>query len=249
MMAAPQTPPDQQVGVPGDGCGSALFRLLGKDSGENDAQHTEFSSIIETILVLQTPICIESLSKIVSIPLESMKSRLSQLHAVLDLPFHLDMPMETLQSSLEKLLLNTKVDIKSSFSMDYGARHASVADRCLELLSEPECLQENICRLPSPGTLRSEVSQIEVDKHLPKYVQYACRYWVYHLEHGKSATHVEGSVHGFLQKHLLHWLEALSLVGGMNNSLSMVEKLLSISKVNNYLLSLNKSQLTECSAK
>ena len=57
-----------------------------------------------------------------------------------------------------------------------------------------------------------EVENDIVGLHIPAHVQYACCYWVHHLREGGVPLEENGQVHTFLKKHLLHWLEALSLM-------------------------------------
>jgi hypothetical protein len=71
-------------------------------------------------------------------------------------------------------------------------------------------LKENICDITIPGTLVGEVDSSQVQKCIPQEVQYACLYWVQHLQKSGSQLKDNDMVHQFLQKHLPHWLEALS---------------------------------------
>ncbi|KAK8093416.1 hypothetical protein PG997_000101 [Apiospora hydei] len=52
--------------------------------------------------------------------------------------------------------------------------------------------------------------------------QYACRYWVYHLEHSGTQLCDGDEVHNFLTRHFLHWLEALSLMNRVSESLEIL---------------------------
>jgi hypothetical protein len=81
---------------------------------------------------------------------------------------------------------------------------------------------------------------------LPADVRYACLYWVYHLEQSKRRVRDGEQVHLFLKCHLLHWLEALSFMGKIPESIAMiktlqtlveVESLLAVSKANHYPIS------------
>jgi hypothetical protein len=99
-----------------------------------------------------------------------------------------------------------------------------------------DSLKENICGLQSPGTLRVEIDRMVIDDNLPAEVQYACCHWVYHLEHGGSQISDHNTIHSFLSKHLLHWLEALSLVGRLHESIAMIPSLITLIKVNSWLL-------------
>jgi hypothetical protein len=72
--------------------------------------------------------------------------------------------------------------------------------------------RENRCNL-RPGTLASEIDKGAVGTYVYPTVKYTCLYWIQHLQICGAQLHDNGKVHQFLQVHLLHWLEALALIG------------------------------------
>ena len=82
-------------------------------------------------------------------------------------------------------------------------------------------LKMNICGLQSPGSLTSDIEG-KLICCVPSSLQYACRYWVEHLQRSESQLYDEGQVHLFLRQHLLHWLEALSLMGKTFDGLNAI---------------------------
>ena len=82
-----------------------------------------------------------------------------------------------------------------------------------------------------------EVEKSKVEKYLPLHVQYSCRYWVHHLQRGNIDLYDIDQVHIFLQKHFLHWLEALSLMGKMSEGVLMLTALQSILTVSDPAIS------------
>ncbi|KAI9373617.1 hypothetical protein BJX61DRAFT_541576 [Aspergillus egyptiacus] len=111
---------------------------------------------------------------------------------------------------------------------DKVEKHKVIAAKCIELLSGPGILVQNMCHLESPGSARIDINSQDVAVALPPHVQYACRYWVYHLGHGECTLTDEGQVTAFLKCHLLHWLEGLALVGCIFESIAMIKTLLSL---------------------
>ena len=107
-------------------------------------------------------------------------------------------------------------------------KHNVIAAECIELLSGPGTLVRNICHLESPGSARIDINSQDVAVALPPHVQYACRYWVYHLGHGECTLTDEDQVTAFLKCHLLHWLEGLALIGCIFESIAMIKTLLSL---------------------
>ena len=106
--------------------------------------------------------------------------------------------------------------------MDERARHNVLLTKCLILMTGSKGLSENICHLESPGKRRRTISSQALDKSLPADVRYACCYWVHHLEQSTRRIRDQDAVHLFLQKHFLHWLEALSLLGKISESIAMI---------------------------
>jgi hypothetical protein len=69
-----------------------------------------------------------------------------------------------------------------------------------------------MCGLRYPGQRRQEVDRATLDKCLPPVMQYACRYWVHHIQYSMIQILDDDQVHQFLQTHFLHWVEALSFM-------------------------------------
>ncbi|KAI9779780.1 MAG: hypothetical protein M1816_003344 [Peltula sp. TS41687] len=82
-------------------------------------------------------------------------------------------------------------------------------------------------RLETPGKLRTEIESQVIADRLPSDLQYACHYWANHLENSKRQICDSDRVHNILREHFLHWLEALSLMGKMSESIALTGILLS----------------------
>jgi hypothetical protein len=97
------------------------------------------------------------------------------------------------------------------------------------LLDAMDCtLRRDMCSLQKPGVhIQEAIARIQ-GSCLPQ-MAYACEYWVEHLQASRHACSDmvadEGKVHGFFQKHLLHWLEAMSLLQKMSEAILALQKL------------------------
>ncbi|TGJ80861.1 hypothetical protein E0Z10_g7892 [Xylaria hypoxylon] len=116
----------------------------------------------------------------------------------------------------------------SIFRQGLLARHHTIFIQSIQALSRT--LRENMYRLPSPG---SRIDSIEVLNPDPlNRIRYACVYWADHLENAKLMEQQDledgGLVHRFLESHLLHWLEALSLLESLGSGIGALVKLLSL---------------------
>lgn len=61
--------------------------------------------------------------------------------------------------------------------------------KCLQLLSKPGGLQENLCEFEYPGKPRREIDQATINDRLSSAFQYACGYWIQHVAYGKVEIH------------------------------------------------------------
>ena len=84
-------------------------------------------------------------------------------------------------------------------------------------------LRKNMCDLQQPGTRAGKISRSDVDKNIPLPVQYACCYWVYHLRQSNVDPTDHSGIHDFFKTRFLFWLEALSLIGRLSDSITMIE--------------------------
>ena len=91
--------------------------------------------------------------------------------------------------------------------MDKKQAHYTLAACCIQLMSQT--LKKDICEMHAPGCQASQVESSWIEKCLPPEVQYACLYWVQHLQRSGSQVRDSEEAHQFLQAHFLHWLEAL----------------------------------------
>ncbi|KAK6515996.1 hypothetical protein TWF281_004586 [Arthrobotrys megalospora] len=187
----------------------------------------DFRRIVGSIITLASPLTVHSLANLLDIPEESVSLRLELLSSVLLVPSNQKLPVRLLHPSFRDFLLDPgKESVGLWFRINEKETHAMIATRCLEVLSR--CLKENICSLEFPGMPRTELDSAKIDEGLPEYVQYACRYWVYHLASSGTGIANGDIVDTFLRDHFLHWIEALSLMGQISECVDLVENLASL---------------------
>lgn len=79
--------------------------------------------------------------------------------------------------------------------------------------------------------LRSEIDDNRVTDSLPPELQFACRYWVDHLERSGRSVEDGDLTHHFLTKHFLHWLEAMKLIDETSLCVELVRRLHALAMV------------------
>jgi len=198
-----------------------------------------FKQIVGSIIILSDTLSAASLAellKLSSSQKEDMQEMLKHLGSVLNVPDDETSPLQLFHLSFRDFLLN-KTRCQDPL-LDKGgctdprlwvneeATHSDLFARCLDLMKGH--LRKDMCDLQRPGVLASELEYSKVESCLPPAVQYACRYWVAHLQGAKFGLYDGDVVHKFLQKYFLHWLEALSLMQKTSEGVLAITSLESI---------------------
>jgi hypothetical protein len=203
--------------------------------------HGQPRQIIGSIVILFDPLPAARLAELLDIEMGTVRARLRCLHSVLDVPNSEQSPIRLLHPSFRDFLLDHQRCKDPEFWIDEPKAHNHLFVSCLQLMSQH--LKTDMCNLQLPGTLVRNIGNGVVEKCVPLDVQYACRYWVYHLQRsnielentelGNRELHSNDHVHKFLQTHFLHWLEALSLRGKISEGILALEILESITVSSN----------------
>ncbi|KAJ4401662.1 hypothetical protein N0V85_005470 [Neurospora sp. IMI 360204] len=205
---------------------SVFIRLAGEDQ---EAIVEEFRNIVGALVILADPLPVKSLARLLGIEEQVIGHRLSLLKSVLNIPSDLTAPVKTLHLSFRDFLVDPKNQATNPFWVDEEMTHGKLVTKCLKLLRD--CLQEDICSLQRPGKSLAEVDRQIFLKGLPFEIQYACLYWVYHLKRNKHTVRDGDKVHHFLTRYFLYWLEVLSLMGRISESIGLIDDLQSLTDV------------------
>ncbi|KAF5984143.1 hypothetical protein FBULB1_3438 [Fusarium bulbicola] len=198
-------------------------QVVSRPRREREEIVNSFQSIVGAIVTLATPLTINSLSLLLRISTTTIDMRIKVLQSVLDVPKTPEVPVRILHLSFRDYLVDPDLQGATDFWVDEKATHGRLASRCLFVMDSILC--ENICRLPFPGTSPSEVEGLDPHKFIPPELHYACHYWVHHYISSNSGECKADKIYSFLEKHLLHWLEAMSLLGHITDCLNMLHEL------------------------
>ncbi|KAL3461202.1 hypothetical protein BJX64DRAFT_289578 [Aspergillus heterothallicus] len=199
--------------------------------------HHEFRTVVGSIILLAEPLSAHSLSCLLGISRSIIDRRLMSLHSVIRVPKSPDLPIKPLHLSFRDFLIDPDKRDSYPFWIDERVAHERLATGCLDLLCSYDHLKKDICHLGSPGILRSEIPATVVNLSIPVEVQYACRHWVYHLRQSGTPLTDGHRVRDFLTQHFLHWLEALSLLGRLSESIAMIQTLQGLVRESNQVVS------------
>jgi gluconate kinase len=211
--------------------------LIEQEEDDRETWLNAFRELVGSIVVLQSALSVASLAALLRIPRKQVQYRLDSLHSLLSISDSQDVPVRLLHLSFREFLVDQRKQGKNPFWVNEKDTHKRLASLCLQLMSSDHGLRQNICDI-MPGDQRDEISTGIIARALPPELQYACRYWVHHLEKSEQCISDQDSTHQFFQEHFLHWLEAMSLIGETNGCIHFIEKLYALTKVNIPIFSL-----------
>jgi hypothetical protein len=196
--------------------------------------------VIGSIVILFSPLSVKGLSNVLLFQKRRVDRILRDLHAILAIPTDDEQPLRLHHPSFRDFLLDKK-RCNDVFCVDEELAHQHLASMCLQLISASGSLHQDMCNLSYPGVFIREISEATIHRNLPPEVQYACRYWVDHLERSGRTIEDGDATHRFLKEHFLHWLEAMSLMRESSRCIHLVKNLHALAEVRssqNILLSL-----------
>ncbi|KAL4942925.1 hypothetical protein BDV06DRAFT_235102 [Aspergillus oleicola] len=199
-----------------------LTQLLSdQESDELEQQQLlqEFEDIVSVIIFLAVPLSINTLSLLLGIGADKISNCLDSFQSVLSIPNNRDLPVRILHLSFRDFLVTSR----TKFLVDEQQKHKVITKICLKIMRSR--LQNNICNLPSPGTRRAHITDHVLRQYLPPELQYSCHYWTHHLEQCQILSSGIEDVRLFLQKHFLHWVEAMSLLGLISEVVGIINLL------------------------
>jgi hypothetical protein len=202
--------------------------LTGQNERETHQLLEEFKEIVGVVIVLATPLSINALSQLLDREPDDVKCRLDLLQSVLCVPDDFVVPVRLLHLSFRDFLLDPE-NSKSEFWIDEKSVNRYLTARCLQTMRQR--LRKNICRLPSEGTQWREIDRNSIRHYIPTELWYACRYWATHLLQSYNPVKELIDAFSFLEKHFLHWLEAMSILGYMSEVIVIMRTLESIIEV------------------
>ena len=174
----------------------------------------DYSNILGVILCARVPLSCSVIDSLLALPQDtpSLKS-LSRLRCVLHVSG--TEPIRILHPSFHDYLSERCRD--KPWSIDLERHNKELALRCIELLDKE--LRENMCNMTLPYLSRTT--------DLPDAISYASKFWIEHIYVVSDVTdHTVNRIHDFLEKHLLHWMEALAILNSHDHTIRSIHSLM-----------------------
>jgi hypothetical protein len=198
---------------------------------ESQRLYSMLRELLGSIVVLFSPLSVISLSMLLHTTKQQVDRALKNIHAILEIPKDQTRLLRLHHPSFRDFLLDCNRCRDPNFHVDEKEAHKTLAARCIQIMSES--LKQDICELDAPGALVADIKSSQVGRSLPQELQYACLYWIQHVQHSGVQLHDNDQVHQFLQKHLLHWLEALGWMRKLSEGIHAIVSLEYITIVRN----------------
>jgi hypothetical protein len=204
--------------------------------------------ILEVVIFARTPLTALALSELLDMDGITLKKFLATLSSVLVIPADTrdqDVIRPFHQSFID-FILHHSSDVHHKLAIDPAVADAHVAGYCFGLLNKR--LRYNICGIDNPSMFNDKISEfnILVSHHISLALRYASLFWAVHwASHMKKSRTVSASnvsqteamsllpsgLRNFCDSHLLHWIEVLSLLGHLDASALIMNRLLATIKV------------------
>lgn len=207
-----------------------LNRLLSKQNEKQQRRLVqEFRKVVGSILLLESPLSVASLSSLLGLPKSLVNLRLSSLHSVISVPEDPTLPVRPFHLSFRDFLLDLETRKKTQLWIDGKETHQMLATRCISVCHS---LRRNICGLPNEGALRVEIDPRTINHCLTPELQYSCRFWAQHLVRCADLSSLMSDVFSFLQDYFLYWVESMSILGLISEvvgAINMLQTVISVS--------------------
>ncbi len=182
-------------------------------------------TILSAVILLASPISTLALANLLEMPADSVDSWIQDLQAVLNTSPDLERPLELLHKSFGDFLLDSENPTAGKFRVDSAETHSMLLSKCIRRMTH-NGLRRDICDLQQPGVYAADVEEDLITESIPHDLEYASLYWVEHFDQSSSIVDTAADVYSFLREHLLHWLEALSLLRKTVHAISCIRRLL-----------------------
>ncbi|PMD49976.1 WD40 repeat-like protein [Hyaloscypha bicolor E] len=193
---------------------------------EKGESYRMLRQVLGSIIILFTTLSTCSLSRLLCVPQDDLDQTVEDLHSILDIQKDKTQPLRLHHPSFRDFLLNNNRCQEPNLWVDEKQAHRILAEDCIRLMLT--ALKQDMCGLGAPGKLATDVDTSRVKRCLPLELQYACLYWIPHLQQSSPRLCDDDQVHSFLREHFLYWLEAIGWMGKVSEGIHAIASLESL---------------------
>ncbi|KAL2046201.1 hypothetical protein N7G274_001648 [Stereocaulon virgatum] len=176
---------------------------------EKEESFATLRHVLGSRVVLLSPLAAHSLSRLLDFPDGKFDQSLKGLHAILVVPEDQTHPLRLHHPSFRDFLLSAQRCCDPHFQVEQKNAHEVLTNHCIQLMSQ-KLRKKNLYGLRDPGPIGSQIPFEELARCLLPELQYACEYWVSHLQrsevkiNNKQYLDDSGPIHMFMQQYFLY---------------------------------------------
>ncbi|KIL57970.1 hypothetical protein M378DRAFT_47351, partial [Amanita muscaria Koide BX008] len=196
-----------------------LRNIVPADCDDDDIV-SRYQSVVGAIICVSLPLPVSTLAHLIDMDVEDIHAVLEKLQSVILLGDD-DVP-RIYHKSFPDYLTDQARCKDPCLRIDPKIGHTKIATRCFEITNEH--LKYNILGLGDParfmsneeGLKKDRITDEQLQEKIPQHLRYASVYWANHFEVADiEDTGLMNGLETFVDKHTLHWLEVLSLIGNL----------------------------------
>jgi hypothetical protein len=176
----------------------------------------DIRDVLASIVLLRETMTAAALAALDGIEEHDCRAIIRSLASVLLFDREFTEPIRPIHLSFSDFLLDRDRST-DAYAVDKSTHHLRIAVRCLQIMNKH--LRMDICDIRDSSLFNIEVADLDqrLAEFAPPQLRYACRFWHVHLELADTALSdsVASHLEEFCKKHLLHWLELLSLLNDL----------------------------------
>jgi hypothetical protein len=213
------------------------FRILSQAISDHDGTVSPKSvrrmrEILEVVIFARHPLTRCALSQLLDMKTDELDGHLYSLNSVLIVPDtnSADGVVRPLHQSFPDFVCQQGGRVHRDLVIKPAVANKHLTEHCLARLDKE--LHFDICNIRDPSLFNDEVEDLEdqLRIHAPLALRYSCNFWVVHFLEDVHASgpqcETPSGLLGFCENHLLHWIELLSLMNGLNKIMQVLPTLL-----------------------
>ncbi|KAJ7796180.1 hypothetical protein B0H14DRAFT_82631 [Mycena olivaceomarginata] len=181
-------------------------------------------AILGSIVLLREELPPGSLDDLFHFPSGTVRRTLRRVHSILTVPPTDQDSIRVIHKSFSDFLVDPSRCSNNHFLVKPRLQQTLIAKACLQTL---QALERNICGIEpeEESLINSEIPNLaqRVRDHILPHLQYSCRQWANHLRVAEVDQEIWDLLERFCKQKLLHWLEALSLLGDLDIAIEALQ--------------------------
>jgi hypothetical protein len=197
----------------------------------------QLHKILEVVIFSRVPLTPAALSDLLSIDEDELRLYLGTLSSVLFVPNYTDAHgvISPVHQSFPDFVLLQGQQIHRELTLDATIAATHITELCLRQCNDH--LHLDMCDIQNPSLFNNEIPDLKtrVASHISEALRYSCEFWAGHcldfMRAAGSHCPLPSGLEKFSTTHLLHWVEVLSVIKGLDSVRRVLPELIAVMEV------------------